>query len=135
MCNRSVRIYASALTRKVEVVKKRNEKSYQVQAFCEERGLTSLLGVIWYAESKNQCWQAGKWLLIELICIFLRWPPKNHGTCHVLMTHNVATYHRLLNMDQSKGKTHFFNPMTRGANYLICIFMNIHEKLENKGKS
>ena len=29
------------------IVKKRNEKSYQVQAFCEERGLTPLLGVIW----------------------------------------------------------------------------------------
>ena len=29
------------------LVKKRNEKSYQVQAFCEERGLTPLLGVIW----------------------------------------------------------------------------------------
>ena len=29
------------------VVKKRNEKSYQVQAFCEERGLAPLFGVIW----------------------------------------------------------------------------------------
>ena len=29
------------------IVKKRNEKSYQVQAFCEERGLTPLIGVIW----------------------------------------------------------------------------------------
>ena len=29
------------------IVKKRNEKSYQVQAFCEERGLTPFLGVIW----------------------------------------------------------------------------------------
>ena len=80
------------------IVKKRNEKSYQVQAFCEERGLTPLLGVIWYAESKNQCWQAERWLLIELICIFSRWPPKNHGTYHVLMTYNVTTYHRLLNL-------------------------------------
>ena len=33
--------------RKRPIVKKRNEKSYQVQAFCEERGLTPLLGVIW----------------------------------------------------------------------------------------
>ena len=32
---------------KPTIVKKRNEKSYQVQAFCEERGLTPLLGVIW----------------------------------------------------------------------------------------
>ena len=30
-----------------KLVKKRNEKSYQVQAFCEERGLTPVLGVIW----------------------------------------------------------------------------------------
>ena len=29
------------------IVKKRNEKSYQVQAFCEERGLTPLIGLIW----------------------------------------------------------------------------------------
>ena len=39
------------------LVGKKNQKSYQVQAFCEEKGLTPLLGVIWYA---YQCWQAGK---------------------------------------------------------------------------
>ena len=32
---------------KMPIVKKRNEKSYQVQAFCEERGLAPSLGVIW----------------------------------------------------------------------------------------
>ena len=31
----------------LSIVKKRNEKSYQVQAFCEERDSTPLLGVIW----------------------------------------------------------------------------------------
>ena len=54
------------------LVKKRNEKSFQIQAFCEEKDLTLLLGVFWYAESKNQCWQTEKWLLIDLICIFSR---------------------------------------------------------------
>ena len=32
----------------------------KVQAFCEEKVLRCLLGVFWYAESKNQCWQAEK---------------------------------------------------------------------------
>ena len=32
----------------------------KVHAFCEEKGLTSLLGVFEYAESKSQCWQAEK---------------------------------------------------------------------------
>ena len=54
----------------VLLYKKRTEKSYQVEAFCEEKGLTSVLVVIWYAESKNQCLQAEKWRLIDLICIF-----------------------------------------------------------------
>ena len=31
-----------------------NQKTQQVQAFCEEKGLTPELGVIWYAESENQ---------------------------------------------------------------------------------
>ena len=47
----------------------------KVQAFCEEKVLRCLLGVFWYAESKNQCWQAEKWRLYYLICIFPRWPP------------------------------------------------------------
>ena len=53
----------------------------KVQAFCEEKVLRYLLGVFWYAESKNQCWQAEKWRLHYLICIFSKWPPnwrKNH---------------------------------------------------------
>ena len=65
------------------IVKKRNEKSFQVQAFCEEKDLTLRLGVFWYAEFKNQCWQTEKWLLIDLICIFSRWSPKTmeHAMC------------------------------------------------------
>ena len=47
----------------------------KVQAFCEEKVLRCLLGVFLYAESKNQCWQAEKWRLHYLICIFPRWPP------------------------------------------------------------
>ena len=44
----------------------------KVQAFCEEKVLRYLLGVFWYAESKNQCWQAEKWRFHYLICIFQR---------------------------------------------------------------
>ena len=44
----------------------------KVQAFCEEKVLRYLLDVFWYAESKNQCWQAEKWRLHYLICIFPR---------------------------------------------------------------
>ena len=47
----------------------------KVQAFCEEKVLRCLLGVFSYAESKNQCWQAEKWRLYYLICIFPKWPP------------------------------------------------------------
>ena len=47
----------------------------KVQAFCEENVLRCLIGVFWYAESKNQCWQAEKRRLHYLICIFPRWPP------------------------------------------------------------
>ena len=35
----------------------------KVQAFCEEKVLRYLLEIFWYAESKNQCWQAEKWRL------------------------------------------------------------------------
>ena len=61
------------------IVRTKNQKSrlvLTVQAFCEEKGLRSLSGVVGYAESKNQCWQVEKWLFIDLICIFSRWPPK-----------------------------------------------------------
>ena len=61
------------------LVRTKNQKSrlvLTVQAFCEEKGLRSLSGVFGYAESENQCWQAEKWLFIDLICIFSRWPPK-----------------------------------------------------------
>ena len=47
----------------------------KIQAFCEEKVLRYKVGVFWYAESKNQCWQAEKWRLHYLICIFPRWPP------------------------------------------------------------
>ena len=65
------------------LVKTENEKRgfvMKVQAFCEEKGLRSFLGVFGYAESKNQCWQAEKWLLHHLICIFSRWPPRLRKT-------------------------------------------------------
>ena len=65
------------------IAKTENEKrrfGRKVQAFCEEKGLRPFLGVIGYAESKNQCWQAEKWLLHHLICIFPRWPPKLRNT-------------------------------------------------------
>ena len=60
----------------------------KVQAFCEEKVLRYLLGVFWYAESKNQCWQAEKWRLHYLICIFPRWPP-NWRKIHKNMKSNV----------------------------------------------
>ena len=47
----------------------------KVQAFCEEKVLRYLVGVFWYADFKKQCWQAEKWRLHYLICIFPRWPP------------------------------------------------------------
>ena len=61
-----------------DIVRKklRKRRSFKkVQAFCEEKVLRYLLRVFWYAESKNQCWQAEKWRLHYLICIFPRWPP------------------------------------------------------------
>ena len=65
------------------IVKPENEKRrsvMKVQAFYEEKGLRPFLGVFGYAESKNQCWQAEKWPLHHLICIFPRWPPKIRKT-------------------------------------------------------
>ena len=61
-------IYKQEKIRKRRLFKK-------VQAFCEEKVLKCLLGVFWYAESNNQCWQAEKRRLHYLICIFPRWPP------------------------------------------------------------
>ena len=40
------------------IVRKKNQKRRlfkKVHAFCEEKVLRYLLGVFWYAESKNQC--------------------------------------------------------------------------------
>ena len=60
----------------VRTKKQKSRLVLTVPAFCEEKGLRSLSGVVGYAESKNQCWQFEKWLFIDLICIFSRWPPK-----------------------------------------------------------
>ena len=46
--------------------------------FLKTKGLTHFFKVIWYAKSENQCLQAEKWRLIELICMFSRWPPKSY---------------------------------------------------------
>ena len=50
-------VWNSLLVRK-KIRKRRLFK--KVQAFCEEKVLRYVLGVFWYAESKNQCWQAEK---------------------------------------------------------------------------
>ena len=47
-----------ALVRKKKNRKRRLFK--KVQAFCEEKVLRYLIVVFWYAEFKNQCWQAEK---------------------------------------------------------------------------
>ena len=61
-------LYSQEKIRKRRLFKK-------VLAFCEEKILRCLLGIFWYAESKNQGWQAEKWRPHYLICIFPRWPP------------------------------------------------------------
>ena len=74
-----MRIQPSLSDRFFILVRTKNQKSHlvlTVQAFCEEKCLRSLSGVFGYAESKNQCWHVEKWLFIDLICIFSRWPPK-----------------------------------------------------------
>ena len=50
--------------------------------FLKTKGLTHFFKVIWYAKSENQCLQAEKWRLIELICMFSRWPPKSYRILH-----------------------------------------------------
>ena len=78
-------------------VKTDNEKSrldMKVQAFCEEKGLRSLKRVFGYAEFNNQCWQAEKWLLHHLICIFSRWSPK-----HLVASINVITSQLYITLD------------------------------------
>ena len=62
-----IAIYSQEKIRKRRLFKK-------VKTFCEEKVLRYLFGVFWYAESKNQCWQAEKWHLYYLICVFTRWP-------------------------------------------------------------
>ena len=48
------------------------QKNWRVKALCEQNGLTTLLGVVWYMlnQKKNQCWQAEKLRCNDLICIF-----------------------------------------------------------------
>ena len=53
-------IFRRGITSNTTSSQKKNEKSYQVQSFCDEKGLAPSLGVDWYAESENQCWQAEK---------------------------------------------------------------------------
>ena len=56
---------------------------YQVWTFfLKTKGLTHFFKVIWYALSENQCLQAEKWRLIELICMFSRWPPNSYRILH-----------------------------------------------------
>ena len=67
------------------IVKKKIQKSrflVKVHAFCEEMGLISLLGILWYAESKNQCWQAEQWRFYCLICIFPKMAAKLKNNDH-----------------------------------------------------
>ena len=52
--------------------------------FLKTKGLTHFFKVIWYAKSENQCLQAEKWRLIELICMFSRWPP-NHTESYIVV--------------------------------------------------
>ena len=53
----------------------------------EDIGSDTFFKVIWYARSKNQCLQAEKWRLIELICMFSRWPPKSYRILHCCFIH------------------------------------------------
>ena len=52
--------------------------------FLKTKGLTHFFKVTWYAKSENQCLQAEKWRLIELICMFSRWPP-NHTESYIVV--------------------------------------------------
>ena len=60
-------MYAEIIVRK-KIRKRRLFK--KVQAFCEEKVLRYLLGVFWYAESKNQCWQAENCVFTILFAYF-----------------------------------------------------------------
>ena len=55
--------------------------------FLKTKGLTHFCKVIWYAKSEYQCLQAEKWRLIELICMFSRWPPKIIQNLTLLLIH------------------------------------------------
>ena len=52
--------------------------------FLKTNGLTHFFKVIWYAISENQCLQAEKWRLIELICMFSRWR-QNHTESYIVV--------------------------------------------------
>ena len=55
--------------------------------FLKTKGLTHFFKVIWYAKSENQCWQAEKWRLIELICMFFKMAAKIIQNLTLLLIH------------------------------------------------
>ena len=55
-----------------------NFKSIKYGLISEDNGSDTFLQGNWYAKSENQCLQAEKWRLIELICMFSRWPQKSY---------------------------------------------------------
>ena len=65
---------------------KQNLEKYQAWTFSEERGLTPPLGQFGILNPKK-CLQAEKWRLIELICVFSRWPPKIIHNITLLLIH------------------------------------------------
>ena len=76
--------HGSAILKKGEITlysqktESRILKVSSMDLFLKTKGLTHFLKVIWYAKSENQCLQAEKWRLVELICMFSRWPPKSY---------------------------------------------------------
>ena len=58
------------------------KKVSSMDFFLKTNGLTHFFKEIWYAKSENQCLQAEKWRLIELICMISRWPPKSYRILH-----------------------------------------------------
>ena len=61
-----------------------NFKSIKYGLISEDKRSDTFFKVIWYAKSENECLQAEKWRLIELICMFSRWPP-NHTESYIVV--------------------------------------------------
>ena len=57
--------------------------------FLKTKGLTHFIKVIWYAKSENQCFQAEKWRLIELICIIFKMDAKIIQNLTLLLIHCI----------------------------------------------